>query len=441
MAKKLFIIIIACLAGINSILAQNVRLLAPSMSGREAKLFYFAGAKTDSIVASIDVSGKVTFNIPAKNYRGMAIITVPEAGGIEFVVAEPYIEVECNGDNFSLENINFTRSVENHFLNYIFTTQSRYLQKQAWLQAGNDFLAADSPALSAIKSELKNVEDSIAVLSNEITASKLYAAKYFRLYEYMNRLFAAEQKGDTDNASSVRKEMEESLDITSLYTAGQLWNSVINFYISLFNHTAGDDKQQQYAASVIRTSKRLSAPYFEAYISGCITETERFGWQQAEDIIISNLLTNNPKFTTSLNILQRAIGAYRAKNNKAMPEIIGLQTVNKTKNGKTLIVFYDSDCSTCVNEMFRLITVYSQLLQKNIRVVSIAGDTEKSLYEKGIKDFPWQDKLCDFQGITGINFSNYNVIGTPSFFLIDSNRKLLGQFFSVDELLKIIKNF
>jgi len=438
--KKLFITTIACLTGISCLPAQEVRLSAPLLSGREAKLFYFAGAKTDSLSATIDASGKAAFRIPGGNYRGMSIITVPEAGGIEFVAAEPSVEVECNGDTFSFEKLNFTHSVENRFLNYIFTSQTRYLQKQAWLQAGNAYLAEDSPLLSAVKSELKSVEDSIAQLSNEITASKLYAARFFRLSEYMNRLFTAEQKGDTIGALPVRKEMEVSLDISSLYTSGQLWNSVLNFYISLFSHTVGEDQQQQYATSVLRTSQRLPASYYEAYIAGCITEAERFGWKQAEDSILSKLLITRPGFTSSLEILQRAIGAYLAQNKKAMPAIIGLYGTDKTKTGKTLIAFYDSDCSTCVNEMFRLTTIYSQLQDKNIRVVSIAGDTDKELYKKGIQDFPWQDKLCDFKGITGENFTNYNVIGTPSFFLIDGNRKLIGQFYAVSDLQEIIKN-
>jgi len=438
MIKKLFLTI-ACLAGINYLSAQNVRLLALPLSGREAKLYYFAGAKTDSVAATIDTSGKVEFKIPGGNYRGMAIIVIPEAGGIEFVVAEPLVQIECNAPALDMETALFPYSAENKFIKHIFTTQSRYLQQRAWLQAGNRLLDADSPILSAIRPELNKVEDLITILETEISASNLYAAKYFRLSEYMNRLFEAEQKEDTENALPIRKEMEESLDMASLYTSGRLWESILNFYASLFNHTAGTDKQQQYATSVFRTSQRLSAPVFEAYISGCITEAERFGWLQAEDDIISKLLKTYPKFTASTDILQRAIGAYLARNNKAMPEIIGLKATDKTKN-KTLIAFYDSDCSTCINEMFRLTAIYTQLQEKNIRVVSIAGDMDKELYEKGIRDFPWQDKLCDFKGINGVNFSNYNVIGTPSFFLIDEDRKFLEQFYAVSDLQEIILN-
>jgi len=438
MVKKISVTIIAFLTGLCYLPAQDVRLSAPLLSGREAKLYYFAGAKADSIATVTDSSGKAEFSIPGGNYRGMATLVITDFGWIQLVVAEPVVELVCNSATLSFENVTFPHSVENPFLSYIFTSQSRYMRKQAWLQAGNAFLSADSPVLSGIKSELKNVEDSMALLSAEVNASKLYASKFFRLSEFMNRLFAIEQKRDTTGALLIRKEMEENLDIASLYTSGQLWNSVLNFYASLFSHTAGEDAQQQYAASVLHTSQRLQEPYYEAYIAGCITEVERFGWNRAEDSIISNLLTTDSKFTATSDILKRAIGAYLAKNSKAMPEIIGLSETGKSKSGKMLIAFYDSDCSACVAEMRNLTTIYSVLKEKNIRVVSIAGDTNRELFEKGIQEFPWQDKLCDFKGITGANFTNYNVIGTPSFFLIDSNRKLIGQFYSVGDLQKMM---
>jgi len=437
MVKKIKITIILVLTGIFSITAQNVELSAPLLSGREAKLYYFTGATVDSISTVIDVSGKAAFRIPADNYRGMAVLVVSDAGGIEFVVAESSVQIVCNAPAIDVETAVFPYSAENQFIKHIFTTQSRYLQQRAWLQAGNQLFDAGSPILSAVQPELKKVEDLMAALENEISSSNLYAAKYFRLSEYMNFLFETEQKEDAANALLIRKKMEENLDITSLYTSGRLWESVLNFYASLFNHTAGTDKQQQYALSVLRTSQRLSAHIFEAYISGCIVETERFGWNEAQEIIISKLLTKYPNFTTSLSPLQRAIGAYLAKN-KPMPDIAGLNKT-KTKYNKTLVVFYDSDCNSCVNEMFRLITIYPQLQKKSIRVVSISADMDKERYEKGIREFPWQDKLCDFKGFDGKNFSNYNVSGTPSFFLMDNNRKPIGQFYSVSELEEMIK--
>ncbi|WP_163309972.1 thioredoxin family protein [Dysgonomonas sp. 521] len=432
MIRKFFISISFCLAGICSLAAQQVQLQSPPLANKDARLYYFSGAKVDSLLSVVDASGKATFNIPLTDYRGMAALVVPGAGGVELVVAEAVVSVRCDASELNTETVSFSGSKENSFLKYIFTNQSRYVQQQAWLQAGNQLFDAGSPVLSAIQPEQAKVEAAMQALDKEINSSSLYSAKYYRLVDFMNRLFDTEQKRDSERAAFIRKEMEETLDIASLYTSGQLWGSVLNFYISLFNHTAGEDKQQQYAASIQRTLQRLPAPYYEAFLAGCITETERFGWREAQDGILAAV---HPRFAPSIGNLQRALGAYRAKNSKAMPDIAGLSRTMEP-HSRTLVAFYDSDCASCVNEMFRLIVLYPQLKEKGIRVVSIAADTDKKKYENGIKDFQWKDKLCDFKGFEGENFLNYNVVGSPSFYLLDKDNKLEGMYFAVGEVIE-----
>lgn len=410
--------------------AQQLQLHSPNLAGKDAKLYYFKGAKVDSLLSIVDASGKLSFNIPEKDYRGMAALLVSDAGGVEIVLAEAIVDIECTDNQLNTETVSFPTSEENNFLKHIFTTQSRYMQQQAWLQAGSELFEPNSSFLKQLQPELDKVNASMQALDKEISSSKLYAARYYRLADFMNRLFESEQKRDSERAKLIRQEMEETLDIASLYSSGQLWSSVFNFYISLFNHTAGADKQQQYAASVQRTLQRLPAPYYEAFLAGCITETERFGWREAQDKILSAV---HPQFAPSIGNLQRAIGAYRAKNTKAMPAIVGLEESKETYT-RTLLAFYDSDCASCVNEMFRLIVLYPKLKEKHIRVVSIAADMDEKRYEEGIKDFPWRDKLCDFKGFEGVNFSNYNVLGSPSFYLLDKDNKLSGMYFAVSDL-------
>lgn len=435
MIKKFLISISFFLVGVSSLPAQQVQLQSPPLAGKDAKLYYFSGEKVDSLLSVVDSSGKLSFNIPLSDYRGMSALVVPGAGGIELVVAEPVVSLQCSDSQLNTETVNFPTSKENNFLKHIFTSQSHYMQQQAWLQAGGELFDAGSPLLAQVRVELNKLNTSMQALDKEISSSKLYAARYYRLADFMNRLFETEQKRDSQGAMLIRKEMEETLDIASLYTSGQLWGSVLNFYLSLFNHTAGADKQQQYAASVQRTLQRLPAPYYEAFLAGCISETERFSWREAQDNILSAV---HPQFVPSTGSLQRALAAYRAQNSKAMPDIVGLKKSNEVYT-KTLLAFYDSDCASCVNEMFRLIVLYPQLREIGIRVVSIAADIEKKRYENGIKDFPWKDKLCDFKGFEGENFSNYNVVGSPSFYLLDRDNKLLGMFFAVGDVESGIK--
>ncbi|MDH6355580.1 hypothetical protein M2132_001925 [Dysgonomonas sp. PH5-45] len=432
MIKKNLISISFCLAGICSLAAQQVQLQSPLLANKDAKLYYFTGAKVDSLLSVTDASGKVIFNITSGDYRGMAALVVPGAGGVELVVVEPAVTVECDSNQLNTETVSFSGSKENSFLKYIFTNQSRYMRQQTWLQAGNQLFDAGSPVLSAIQSEQAKVEAAMQALDKEINSSSLYSAKYYRLVDFMNRLFDTEQKRDSERAAFIRKEMEETLDIASLYTSGRLWGSVLNFYISLFNHTAGEDKQQQYAASIQRASQRLPAPYYEAFLAGCITETERFGWREAQDGILAAI---HPRFAPSIGSLQRALGAYRAKNSETMPSLVGLEDTNELYD-KTLVVFYDSNCGNCSIEMSQLVAAYPRLQEKGVRVVSIAADVDKNKYENSIKDFPWKDKLCDFNGFEGVNFANYNVIGTPSFYLLNKDNKLEGIYFAVGKVIE-----
>ena len=414
--------------------AQVIRLDAPLLAGKQANLYYFQGARVDSIITTIDASGKADFTIEYKNYKGMAALVIPDAGGIEMVVAEPNILVECNSPALNNETAVFPKSEENNFLKYIFTTQTRYLQQQAWLRAGSQLFDEDSQILSAVQPGLKKVEDSIAALNSEIDASKFYAAGYFRLSEYLNRLFEAEQRRDVEASLPIRREMEETLDITALYTSGQLWESILNFYLSIFNQTLNDGvKQTEYAESVLKTSRRLGAPYFEAYIAGCITETERFGWMDARDSILAHVIEKNPGFKTNILSLQHSLNSFLMRYKGIAPEIAGLSASKDYT--KTVLAFHDSDCNTCLNEMNTLARNYELLRKNKIRVVSVAADKNKERFEAETRNFPWADKLCDFQGFEGVNFTAFGVVATPTFFIISKDGKIEGELNDANELV------
>ncbi|MCL2652055.1 MAG: thioredoxin family protein, partial [Candidatus Azobacteroides sp.] len=70
---------------------------------------------------------------------------------------------------------------------------------------------------------------------------------------------------------------------------------------------------------------------------------------------------------------------------------------------------------------------------KGIRVISIAADHDENVFEYHAKDFPWTDKLCDYQGFEGNNFKNYGVVATPTIYLIDENGNIQGKFATLQE--------
>ncbi|MDR1762845.1 MAG: TlpA family protein disulfide reductase, partial [Dysgonamonadaceae bacterium] len=118
---------------------------------------------------------------------------------------------------------------------------------------------------------------------------------------------------------------------------------------------------------------------------------------------------------------------------QAAPAIINGTDTIQPKNA--LIVFYDSDCGNCQNELHKIIGRYNLLKDNRIRVISIAADVNRGLFEETAQKLVWQDNLCDFRGFDGENFINYGVVGAPTLVLIDKDGIVRGRYARIEELL------
>jgi hypothetical protein len=96
--------------------------------------------------------------------------------------------------------------------------------------------------------------------------------------------------------------------------------------------------------------------------------------------------------------------------------------------GKVLLVFYESGCNACENEMQQLKGNYPLLREKGYEVVSVAADKDEQVFRNTSEGFPWTAKYCDFQGFSGTDFRNFGVIGTPAFHVIDEQGVLQGRY-------------
>jgi hypothetical protein len=229
----------ACL----SLTAQNLRLEFPKLRNQTLRLYYFEGNRVDSLLIPLNKKGKAKVRFPKKDFRGLAQLIAPGVSGVELIVAEPKVKIHSKAAVLHKDSIIFSGSQENVFL-------YRYLHRKEQKQI---------PAL--------------------------YAAHLLQWIDFMNRLFEAEQERNPDKARAVREEMETTADIQTLYTSGQLWGTVHNFYISMFNRLDTPDKQREYAVSILTTAARLESPLREGFLAGALKECERFRWVSAQEII------------------------------------------------------------------------------------------------------------------------------------------------------------
>ena len=113
---------------------------------------------------------------------------------------------------------------------------------------------------------------------------------------------------------------------------------------------------------------------------------------------------------------------------------IGLKDI-KTTN--VILVFWASWCSNCEQQLPELQNYIKD--KSNITVVAISLDEDKEKYEEAIKKYPNMQHVCDYKKWEGKNVNDYYIYGSPTFILLDKERKIMGKFSSFNELVKEIK--
>jgi len=78
---------------------------------------------------------------------------------------------------------------------------------------------------------------------------------------------------------------------------------------------------------------------------------------------------------------------------------------------------------------------YKDLTAKGLEIISVAADTDEQIFKNTAAQLPWTNNYCDLQGMNGINFKNYAVIGTPTLYLLDKKGFIIQKMSGIVELL------
>jgi len=116
-----------------------------------------------------------------------------------------------------------------------------------------------------------------------------------------------------------------------------------------------------------------------------------------------------------------------------------VQEIYKIKSPITIIVFWASWCPHSINIMPKL----NEWVKSNnkVKVLAISLDEDKVLYEQTIKNYTNLIHYCDYKKWEGSTVKDYKVVATPTFIVLDKNKKIIDKFDSFDELVLYFENF
>jgi peroxiredoxin len=108
----------------------------------------------------------------------------------------------------------------------------------------------------------------------------------------------------------------------------------------------------------------------------------------------------------------------------------------------TLVVFYATTCSHCMNMMPRLRELYENQNPKRFEVMLVSIDTSMTEWSNFIKEqkLSWIN-VSDLKGFNGKPADDYNIYATPTMFLLDREKKILAKPISMMELEQALRDF
>ncbi len=378
-------LIVVTLCGIK---AQQVNITLPQDANKEYVFILNKGINQDTIQSGrLNFAGNAIVNIPPKDkgYIGSGALIVKDTPALNMIVDQESFSVHQDADNKYI----FKNSRENEYL------------------------------YSFIQDKEKPAED-----------TSLYADYLIKLIRYMRDLNQVTTgHGGLMEKTSVRLYALDKLDVDRLYTSG-LWYNIIDGITRL---TADQEILGQDMVQILKRIK--SDEVFEHLAENLVTITEQYGWDDAFDIIVP-YVQESGRIETPRDRMYAAFTMAKVRKGMSAPPVAGLAKLADGEGfDKTLLVFYQPDCHNCEEQLELLIKDYSRFKEQNIRIVSISSDHNKETFVLDCEKFPWSDKLCDFRGFAGVNYLNYGVLGTPTFFLLDKNYVVLGRYARVNDIL------
>ena len=395
--------------------AQKITINLPHFADKEYVWVTFNGEKADTIArGALDAKGQTVLTVPPayENRPRMSNCLLTGGGGMEIILnGGNDFTGGCNVAQPTINDIYYTSSEENTFLLEQYKRQGGLLNKASIIAAAMQAYTPRDKFYKALSNEKKTIEKQFAGLQRQTAESPLYAARVRQMSDFCTGIGSRLDLTEKEMIEEQRRYVRETLDFGQLWNSG-LWKALFSRWMSL---ETGQSDSILTADSKAILAREQDKDMFANLSKKMVTLFNQYG----KEGLLAELFNTEDMLSPG----HQAPKLY-------LPDSTSITPLN------SLVIFYESDCGNCQNELLQLSGNYPVLQERNIRVISVAADMDEASFKKAADSFPWQQKLCDYKGFEGVNFRNYAVVGTPTIYVIDGNGTITGRYARLADYLK-----
>ena len=425
--KKTVLTLLIAFVGLSfSLTAQTITLSFPKFSGKEWDLILLQGLNKDTVLRGvIPDDGKVVLNIPAKrkNYAGMARWMLRNGGGLDFVLNGESFSVECLSEEPNESNIIYTGTVENVFLNQNYRQQEEIMFKYEAVSMALKAYPEGTNLFSLLSKEKKKLTQDYDDMYRELAKSPLYAARFREIVNFTRGTGKSLELDEKGRAIEADNFIRNQMSWPALYTSNH-WSGVIFSWAQM--HSLVIESDSTLVASTRQILGKLEDNLI--YTDFC-EQLARYFIKFGKDSLLFELgpeVRGSGKLLRYDGLLAQFQGL---QTGERVPDLVlpdgSEMSLISNKRSTRLLMFYQSDCGHCEDELEKIKANYSTLQNAGIQVITVSGDTDKKVFQDKADSFPWAVKLFDGKGFGGPNFRNFGIAGTPTLLAVDEKGKLL----------------
>ncbi len=209
------------------------------------------------------------------------------------------------------------------------------------------------------------------------------------------------------------------------------------------------EKEFMIAVDTLFNKARVNQIVYQHIADYMINGFKKFGFDKIIDYILENYVIKDDLCLdgkTEGMIKKRIDQSRLLKLGAFAPNLVIPDSAGNTydlsgeKSAKVLLVFYASWCPHCKEMLPKINDYLIQHKDKTLKVVAISLDTKKADWITFIINNPSNFiNLCDLNGWDSKIATDYFLYATPTMFLLDANKKIIGKPTTFEELQALIK--